>query len=73
MSKYPRPPFDTKHIFIEDTFDPELGASETVVDLNDFTNEKLSELYFSDPLAKKLLEWRWENNVGLGEEDTPEG
>jgi|LakMenEpi03Aug12_release.lakeMendotaPanAssembly.Ray.scaffolds.fasta_scaffold195368_3 hypothetical protein len=68
MSKYPKPPFETKDIIFIDTFDPELGASQKVVDLNEFSNAKLFEMYFSDPVARKLLDWRHENNVGIENE-----
>lgn len=68
MSKYPKPPFETKDIQIVDGVTPEDGY-ERVVDLNDFSNEKLSELYFSDPVAKKLLDWRYENRIGFDEDE----
>jgi hypothetical protein len=68
MSKYPQPPFNTKDVLIVDTVDPK-DSYESVVDLNDFTNEKLSELYLIHPIARKLLDWRYENNVGLDETD----
>jgi hypothetical protein len=68
MSKYPQPPFDTKDVLIVDTVNPE-DSYESVVDLNDFSNEKLSELYFVHPVAKKLLDWRYENKVGFDEDE----
>jgi hypothetical protein len=70
LSKYSQPPFETKDILIRDTFDPENPASESVVDYNDFTNKELLNMYFGDWMARKLLDWRYENNVGLDEEDS---
>ena len=68
MSKYLKPPFETKDIQIVDGVNPEDGY-ERVVDLNDFSNEKLSELYFAHPIARKLLDWRYENRIGFDEDE----
>jgi hypothetical protein len=60
MSKYPKPPFDTKTYLIEDTFDPEKGATEKVLDLNDLDNNVLMSMAGSFPLAMDILSFRLE-------------
>jgi hypothetical protein len=69
MSKYPQPPFVTRDVLIRDTFNPEEDSSESVVEYNDFTNDELLKMYLSDAMARKLLDWRYDNNIGLDEDE----
>lgn len=63
MSKYPTPPFDTKTILIEDSFNPEIGATETIIDLNELDTEELLSMAGTFELAKQIVLFR------LGQED----
>jgi hypothetical protein len=60
MSKYPKPPFDTKTYLIEDTFDPEKGATEKVIDLNDLETEVLMSMAGKSQLAMDIVLFRLE-------------
>jgi hypothetical protein len=60
MSKYPKPPFDTKTYLIEDTFDPEKGATEKVIDLNDLETEVLMSMAGKSQIAMDIVLFRLE-------------
>jgi hypothetical protein len=67
MSKYPTPPFDTKTVLIEDTFNPEIGAFETIIDFNELSNEELEEVAaYGFELATKILDFRAEQENQKG-------
>lgn len=60
MSKYPKPPFDTKTYLIEDTFDPEKGATEKVIDLNDLDTNVLMSMSGLSQMAMDIVLFRLE-------------
>lgn len=58
MSEYPKPPFDTTMTWIEDSFDPEIPAKTTIVDLDELSTEELLKQAGSNELAMKLAIFR---------------
>ncbi len=58
MSKYPTPPFETKTVLIEDTFDPEKGPIEKVIDFNELDTKVLLEMAGTYQLAMDIVMFR---------------